>query len=64
MLGSLLLAGTVPAVSQPTIVLGVALVCSLVNWLAIEPVATKLMFQRYVALCNVNKTIAMYEVYK
>jgi len=49
-LGSLLLAGAVPTLSQPTVVLGVALVFSLVNWLAIEPIATKLMFQRYVSI--------------
>ena len=56
LLGSLLLAsgsGAVsgfgvasPALKQAAIVLGTALAVSLVNWLSIEPIATKLMFQR------------------
>ena len=58
LLGSLLLAsggGTAagsitamsPALKQAAGVLAAALAVSLINWLFIEPVATKLMFQRY-----------------
>lgn len=52
LLGSLLLApgGGIAAggVSRAAITLGVALVCSIINWLYIEPLATGLMFQRWV----------------
>ena len=46
-LASLLLAGTPSATStRAAVTLGFALVASIVNWLLVEPVATKLMLQR------------------
>ncbi len=44
----MLLAGTPSATStRAAVTLGFALVASIANWLLIEPVATKLMLQRY-----------------
>ena len=59
LLGSLLLASgsglasmASPALKQAAVVLAVALGASVINWLAVEPVATKLMFQRWVRRGN------------
>lgn len=46
-LGTLLLGPMKGAPSQVATVLWVSLVSSLINWLALEPVTTKVMFQRY-----------------
>lgn len=45
MLATLLL-GAKAAPQGPIITLSISLACSLLNWLAIEPVTTRLMFER------------------
>ena len=60
LLATLLLSGTPgPATTKAATTLGFALVASVGNWLLLEPVATKLMFERWVNswhLANGNVT--------
>jgi hypothetical protein len=45
MIGTLVAAGQ-PLAAKPVIALAISLLASLGNWLLLEPLATKLMFQR------------------